>query len=650
MVFPKFHGIQLALGASIQNAVVENLSADPTPLTSGRIWYNTTAKALKFSSLDSGGAVIVSVVATGADVAAVVSDLAALGARVDAVEADYVKKDGSVAFTGNVDLGSNKLTNVANGSDSNDAVNFSQLQAAIGSLANAFEYIGTLAGGTDAPGALDLTSLETAQHPGAYYKVSAAGYFKVGPAGTPFFANLNDGLVFNTTAGVDIVDNTNSTVVGTGGEIAVTGSADTGFTVGLDATFKGRVSTVESGLTAEVSRATGAEGTLQDNIDAEATRAQSAEGVLTDGLSDEVTRATDAEGVLTTNLTSEVTRATTAEGTLTTNLAAEVSRATGAEDDLSAKIGDLSTLTTTDKDDLVGAINELASGGSAADAKIGDLTTLTTDDKSTVVAAINEVDAHADAAQSTADGAASAAAAEATRAQGVEGSLASLTTTAKGTLVAAINEVDANADAAASAAAGAQSTADTAASGLAAEITRATGVEGSLAALTTDVKTSLVLAINEVDAHADANATAIASEVSRATGAEGTLTSNLAAEVTRATGVEGSLGDLTTTDKSTLVAAINEVADAAGEGTGALKDAINAQRYVFTAATAALSHVISHNLNSAYVSVQVWVKGDDDLFRNDIVAVEETNSNSITISLTESRIVKVAIQALDQLA
>ena len=56
------------------------------------------------------------------------------------------------------------------------------------------------------------------------------------------------------------------------------------------------------------------------------------------GLSAEVTRATAAEGVLTTDLAAEVTRATAAEGVLTTDLAAEVARATAAEGVLQGNI------------------------------------------------------------------------------------------------------------------------------------------------------------------------------------------------------------------------------------------------------------------------------------------------------------------------
>lgn len=552
-MFPKFHGINLAANAWIANATVESLSSDPTAATAGRIWYNSTSKLLKFSSLDGGGAVVVQTMASGADVQAALDSLASLGTRVTTIEGAYVKKDGSVAFTGNIDAGGNKVTNAAAGTASSDLATKGQLDSAIAALGNAFKYIGTVAGGADAGAAVDLTGL-SATAVGDYYKVSTTGYFKVGAEGTPFLANQNDGLVFNTASGVDVIDNTDSNVTGTTNFISVTGSADTGFAVDIDANFKGRMSAAEAAITAEVSRAEGVEGTLSSLTTSVKTN-------LVAAINSEVSRATTAEGTLNTAITNEVTRAQGAETTLQSNIDAEVTRAEGVE---------------------------------------GTLASLTTDAKTNLVAAINEVDAHADAN-------ATAISAETTRATGVEGTLASLTTTAKGNLVAAINEVNA---------------------AVATETTRATGVEGSLASLTTDAKGTLVAAINEVDAHADAANTAAAAVDTKV----------------------GSLSSLTTTDKTDIVSAINEVAAAAGTGTGALKTQINSQRYVMTASSASLTHVITHGLGSAYTAVQVWVKGDDNVFRNDIVAVEETSSNQITVTLTESRIIKVAIQALDQLS
>lgn len=46
-----------------------------------------------------------------------------------ALDADVIKKNGSVAFTADQSMGGFKLTNLANGTTSNDAINYSQLQA-----------------------------------------------------------------------------------------------------------------------------------------------------------------------------------------------------------------------------------------------------------------------------------------------------------------------------------------------------------------------------------------------------------------------------------------------------------------------------------------------------------------------------------------
>jgi len=116
----------------------------------------------------------------------------------------------------------------------------------VAALGNVFNYINTIEGGADVPGAVDLALLAAdAKNAGDYYKVSTAGYFKVG-AGAEFFANINDGLVWNTSGGVDVIDNTNSSVTGVADETTVTGSADTGFVVGLNTTFKNRVGQLET--------------------------------------------------------------------------------------------------------------------------------------------------------------------------------------------------------------------------------------------------------------------------------------------------------------------------------------------------------------------------------------------------------------------
>lgn len=118
----------------------------------------------------------------------------------------------------------------------------------IAHIGNAFNYVGVQAGGASAGAANDLALLAAdGKNPGDYYKVSTSGWFKVG-AGAAFFANANDGLVWNTTGTVDVIDNTNSSVSGTSNFVTVTGSSDTGYVVDLDTIFKTRISDIETDL------------------------------------------------------------------------------------------------------------------------------------------------------------------------------------------------------------------------------------------------------------------------------------------------------------------------------------------------------------------------------------------------------------------
>jgi hypothetical protein len=268
---------------------------------------------------------------------------AGLNTRLTSVESSYINKDGSVALTGDLSAGSHKLTNIANPVNEGDAANKGYVDTKLATLGSVFEYVGVIEGGLDAEAAVDV-GLLAKRTAGSYYKVTVGGYFKQGE-GTAFYANATDGLLFNSADGVDIIDNTNSQVQGTTNFVTVTGNTDTGFVVDVADNFKTRVTTVETGLAAEITRATGAETTLQSNINAEATRAQAAEGVLqtnintvATNLTAEVTRATGAEATLQSNIDAEAARATAAEGVLQTNITAETTRAKGVEAAIQAEL------------------------------------------------------------------------------------------------------------------------------------------------------------------------------------------------------------------------------------------------------------------------------------------------------------------------
>jgi len=349
MTFPVFHGIKLAANSYIENLRIESLAADPTgaALSATRVWHNSVSNVFKYAVSDGEGGFDIYTFATAEDLSAAVS---ALEGKIDTVEASagletngsfaahttsnymntatslkgsdvlldsalkgvddrlvtvegaFINKNGSVAFTADQSMGSNKLTNLATPTASTDAATKGYVDTRVDALGAAFNYVGTVNGGVDGAAAYDMNSLPSGgKDTGDYYKVATAGFFKIGAEGTPFYANLNDGLVWNNVGGIDIIDNTNSTVSGTADFISVTGAADTGFVVDIDTDFKGRMTTAETDI-----------GALETGV-----------GVFAN---------------LTTTATTVV----------------------GAINELDAEIGTMSSLTTT-ATTVVGAINELDS-------------------------------------------------------------------------------------------------------------------------------------------------------------------------------------------------------------------------------------------------------------------------------------------------
>lgn len=599
--YQEYHGISLAQNSWIENLFVEQLSSDPVPVGPGRVWYNTTDKKFKQSTLDATDGVIVRTFATEEDL---VASVASLQSGIDKVASDLAAEV-TRATDAEEGLTADLAAEVSNRTAADAA-----LSARIDRLGNAFNYVGALSGGADAASATDLSALQTGEKDaGDYYKVTTDGYFKVGTEQAPFYANVNDGLVFNITGTVDKIDNTDSVVFGTADYIAVTGSADTGFTVDVGTAFKARVSGLESGVAAEASARAAADAVLQAAIDAEVTERQ----------------ATDAA------------------------LAAEVSRAKGVE-------GDLLNLTTDAKSNLVAAINEVqaeiiteSSARIAADSAIN---TSIAGEASARQAADTVLQGNIDAEAS----ARAAADAQLTSDLAAE-------TTAR---VAADATLTTNLAAEVTRATAAEGVLTT---NLAAEVTRATDAEAALQAAI-DAETSARIAAvsaettarsnadaglqSAIDAEVAAREAAVTAEASTRSTADAALQASLDAETSAREAADtvitnniGSLSGLTTTEKSTIVGAINEVKALAGDGVSSLVTKLNSYRYTYTSPAASNTHTITHGLGSTLVDVCVWIDRGDGKWRNDMAAVTIVDGTSVKVDLTAARNVRVTVERMD---
>ena len=132
--------------------------------------------------------------------------------------------------------------------------------------------------------------------------------------------------------------------------------------------------TNEESISAEVTRATKAEGTLTTNLSAEVTRAQKAEDTNATAISDETTRAKAAESANSTAISTEKSRAEGAESTLTTNLNAEIDRAKKAESANATAISDEVTRAKAAEKANADAIDSLKTQSSTHGTNVTNLT------------------------------------------------------------------------------------------------------------------------------------------------------------------------------------------------------------------------------------------------------------------------------------
>jgi hypothetical protein len=762
--FIKAHGIKIANGGAIENAVIEKLNAAPSSLESGRLYYDTTSNQMKYVKLNNGTATVYTV-ASAEEAQSFVSELSTLSgstlvgsAGITGSNGEFSTTDGTVktnldAIVAGLDAEIKRAKTAESTETSARTAADTAIEATITALKD---------GSTSTIANLDAMDAD------------------LGDRITELEANVGGATGDMTTLTTDH----KTTLVGAINEVDAHIDAEVTRATGAE-------STITSNLTAEVTRATGAEATLQSSIDDEASRAQSAEGTLQDNIDAEVARAEAAEADLESSIQSEVTRVDTNFLNKTTSALQEVvapvklKSSLVVDGDLTVKGGNFVTEAevVTFADNILELNSNVITGEPLEDAGLvvrrgdeGVLAILTwdeTNDKvtipvkdlidngdgtfdigqdevvgmtlfSTEIDAINaqlassstgiqsELDATQTGAGLQANGTYSANSsanyiASATSLKDADNKLdeqVKVNTDAIATETARAESAEADLDSAIQTEASTRADADTA---LDARVTtvegQVNGKIGELTSLTTDAKSTIVAAVNEVDAHIDAEvsrATAaedaltsdLSDEIDRATAAEGVLTTNLASEVSRATAAEATitgsitalkdgststiknLDDAIATTVSNLNAEIanrtaadtaeqtaRENADTAivnsitalkdgststiknlddaiaaetARATGAestingsistLKSSINSMYYSYTAETPATSFAVAHNLATDLISVQVWVYDETaERWKNDIVAVEQVDTNNIVVLLSESRKVKVVV-------
>jgi len=569
--FNRYHGITLAANSYIENLVVESVTADIVAVEAGRIFFNETDKALRFSSLNGGGAVIIETFATAADQAAHEAAMAANGGAA------------LVGFAGTT------------GSNGEFSVGAKNLQLAIADIIQGVD--------TDRQSLIDHVT-DTAS--------TAAGK-GVALSGYEGRATANFTVASGTAkASLDsIIDEINALIANGSASTAdvaanyLNKTSTTAQSVEADVTFK-RDITVNGNLNVAGSTVTvhSEEVTFADNI--LVLNSNVVSGTPTENAGLAVQRGD--EGALNFITWDESLDAVTiavddgAGGFVQKKVADHDYVTVEAVDKINTLLADLADDSAGKGAAMIAYAGHTAGGTSVAS---GDVDSALDAIVVAIESARNSGGSATDALQNELDATQAAAGFEA------DGTLATISGTnylnSISTLLEGLVALDVKA----------KDNVD----GIAAETARAKALEGLLADLTTGDKTTLVAAINEVKS----------------------LTTS---ETARAKALEGLLVDLETADKSTLVAAINSARTELVNANQSLKDAINAKLFRFQSSAPAVTHTVTHGLNSAYLNFTALVEGDDGKYRNDIVMITEVDTNTLEVTMTESRNVRMSVQQM----
>ena len=583
--FPIHHGITLAPNAYIENLQLEILTSDPIPASAGRIWFNSTEKSVKYSTLSSTGEVITVSNIVSSDVATALQDAkdytdTSISALVNSAPdilntlkelADAIGQDDNFSAT--------VLTNIANAK----AEILGEVGAAFDTLGEIETKLTQLDAADTVPGSVDF-KVKTEQDRAEAAELDLSGRVSV-------FEGTGAGSVTSL-----IADETANRVADAATEQAVREAAELDLSNQIATNELARTDAAAAVESARVTEAAAVEAArVAEKAAVESTRAGLADAVESARVAEvaavESTRAGLADAV-------ESTRAglaSTVESARVTEAAAvESARVAEAAAVESARAGLASTIaaaTATEHSDRVAAELGLTNAVAANEAtRVSEAAT----EQAARVAAEGLLDTRV----TTVEG----------QVNGKIGSLSGLTTDDKSTIVAAINEVDAQRNATAAA--------------LVSEASTARAAE-------------LVLQGN-IDGEAVTRASQDAAEtLARTTAAATEQLARLAAEL--------GLSNRINTEVSDREAAITAEASARTNADTAIRTAVNSSKYFHQTATTAVEHTIVHGLDSLQTSFVVLVERANGKYRNDIVSVEEVDSNTLKVYLSEAAKIKISV-------
>jgi hypothetical protein len=685
MSFPKHHGITLANGSWIENLHVEKLASDPITLTASRIWHNTTDRVVKFTLLDGVGAVVVRTISTAEDLAAAIAtlntaisdeattraaaDTAESSARTSAVNSLQTALDAEIATRLAADTAETTARTDGDAAIQTE-LNATQVGAGLGvngdyTAPGGSNYLGTAVSLADATVKLDA-AVKTASDAAA-----ASTADKVSKAGDSMTGNL----VMEAGTNITLTDTPISELHAVNKAFVEARLNGLSWKQNVELTTTGNISLVDT-IAQTIDGVLVADG---DRVLVKNQSIASENGIYVFTAGVGFARATDADEPTELSGAAVLVRVGTDFSNTSWTCPLDSTALVGTDpitfvqhNGASGIVPGIGMSKTGNQLDInLGAgIGQLPSDEVGIDVRPSGALFLTTDGTSdstdttaqlairtdgssliTSASGIKVADAGIDSAQLAAGvagagltGGAGAALAVNVGAgilisgdqvildgSVVDAKVATETTRAQGVETSLQGEVDAT-----QVGAGLASNGDYAANVGANYISTAVSLKDADNKLDTAIKVNADAITAESSARTSADSTlntAINGEISRATAAESNLQTSITNEVNRAQTAEAGLDTR-----------LDSLEANSGAGAEALKTSLNSGRFNFTSSGAALVHTITHNLNTAYYTIQVMVADAGGVYRNDIVPVEEVDPlNSLKVTLTEARNIKVSV-------